>query len=107
MQEALRDVEALLVPATMIAAQPVAAVDASMEAYAACNLNYLRNTSIGNILNLCAVSVPCGVTRDGLPIGLMVYGKPHHEATVLRIAQAFEQATAWHDQTPNLSWIPT
>jgi aspartyl-tRNA(Asn)/glutamyl-tRNA(Gln) amidotransferase subunit A len=65
----------------------------------------LRNTSIGNILGLCGLSVPCGFTREGLPIGLMIYGKPFHEDTILRIGYAFEQATEWHSRTPNLAWI--
>jgi aspartyl-tRNA(Asn)/glutamyl-tRNA(Gln) amidotransferase subunit A len=104
-QQSLRTVDALLVPATMIPACPVAEVDASMESYVDCNLKYLRNTSIGNILGLCGLSVPCGFTRQGLPIGLMIYGKPFHEDTILRIGYAFEQATEWHNRTPNLAWI--
>jgi aspartyl-tRNA(Asn)/glutamyl-tRNA(Gln) amidotransferase subunit A len=103
-QRTLRDVDALLVPTTMIPALPVAAVDASMEAYTERNLQYLRNTVIGNILNLCSLSVPCGFTRQGLPIGLMIYGKPLQEELVLRIGYAFEQATDWHQRTPDLSW---
>jgi aspartyl-tRNA(Asn)/glutamyl-tRNA(Gln) amidotransferase subunit A len=104
-QQTLRDVDALLVPTTMIPAQPVAEVDVNMDVYTERNLAYLRNTSIGNILNLCAVSLPCGFTREGLPIGLMIYGKPGAEATVLRIAYAFEQATDWHQQRPALNWV--
>jgi aspartyl-tRNA(Asn)/glutamyl-tRNA(Gln) amidotransferase subunit A len=104
-QQSLRTVDALLVPATMIPARPLAEVDASMESYVDCNLKYLRNTSIGNILGLCGLSVPCGFTREGLPIGLMIYGKPFHEDTILRIGYAFEQATEWHNRIPNLAWI--
>ncbi len=101
----LRDVDALLVPATMIPARPVAEIDASLEAYAIQNLQYLRNTMIGNLLGLCALSVPCGFTNQGLPIGLMIYGKPFCEDIVLRIGYAFEQATNWHQRTPDLSWV--
>lgn len=103
-QHSLRDVDALLVPTTMIPAKPVEEVDTTMESYTERNLQYLRNTSIGNILNLCALSVPCGFTSEGLPIGLMIYGKPFHEPMVLRIGYAFEQATEWHTRTPDLSW---
>lgn len=103
--QTLHDVDALLVPATMIPALPVADVDASIDLYTARNLQYLRNTAIGNILNLCGLSVPCGFTAQGLPIGLMIYGKPFDEATVLRVGYAFEQATAWHRRVPDLSWI--
>ncbi|MBW2123259.1 MAG: hypothetical protein JRH07_15655, partial [Deltaproteobacteria bacterium] len=61
-----------------------------------------RNTAVGNVLNFCAVSVPCGFTRQGLPIGLMVYAKPFQEGLALRIAHAYEQATDWHDLHPDL-----
>jgi aspartyl-tRNA(Asn)/glutamyl-tRNA(Gln) amidotransferase subunit A len=68
-QRTLRDVDALLVPTTMIPPRPLAEIDRSRETYIEYNGKYLRNTSLGNILNLCAVSLPCGFTRDGLPIG--------------------------------------
>ena len=102
--QALRDVDALLVPTTMIPALPVQQIDASPEVYATHNLQYLRNTVIGNILQLCGLSVPCGFTSQGLPIGLMIYGKPYQEDLILRIGAAFEQATAWHRHTPELAW---
>ena len=104
-QRTLQDVDALLVPTTMIPAVPVAVADASMETYTTRNLQYLRNTAIGNILNLCGLSVPCGFTRQGLPIGLMIYGKPFQEAMILRVGYAFEQATDWHRRTPDLTWV--
>jgi aspartyl-tRNA(Asn)/glutamyl-tRNA(Gln) amidotransferase subunit A len=100
----LADVDALLVPATMIPARPLAEVDASRDAYVDANLRYLRNTALGNILNLCAVTLPCGFTRGGLPIGLMVYAKPFDEAMALRVARAYEQATDWRRRRPDLAW---
>jgi aspartyl-tRNA(Asn)/glutamyl-tRNA(Gln) amidotransferase subunit A len=104
-QHTLRDVDALLVPTTMIPACPVETIDASTDTYTTYNLQYLRNTVIGNVLNFCALSVPCGFTRQGLPIGLMIYGKPGQEEVILRIGYAFEQATDWHRQQPDLTWI--
>lgn len=98
---ALRDVDALLVPTTMIPAVPVAEADASLEVYARYNMRYLRNTSIGNGLGLCGLSVPCGFTRAGLPIGLMIYSKPFQEDVVLRVGYAYQQATDWHLRIPN------
>ena len=100
----LGDVDALLVPATMIPPRPVAAIDASIEAYGDANLRYLRNTAVGNILDLCAVTLPCGFTGRGLPLGLMIYAKPFDEATALRVAWAYEQATDWHARRPDLAW---
>ncbi len=100
----LADVDALLVPATMIPPRPVASIDATIESYGDANLWYLRNNAVGNILALSAVVLPCGFTRDGLPIGLMIYAKPFDEAMALRVAWAYEQATEWHRRTPDLAW---
>lgn len=96
----LRDCDACVVPTTIMPAVPVASADASPEAYVAANLAYLRNTAVGNILDLCGLSLPCGYTREGLPLGLMVYGKPFQEDLVLRIGHAYEQATQWHLRRP-------
>jgi aspartyl-tRNA(Asn)/glutamyl-tRNA(Gln) amidotransferase subunit A len=100
----LADVDAVLVPATMIPPRPLTEIDTSIETYGQANLGYLRNTSLGNILNLCAVVVPCGFSGQGLPIGLMIYAKPFDEATALRVAWAYEQATEWHRRRPELAW---
>jgi len=100
----LKDVDALLVPTTAIPALPAADVDADTDIYSERNLTYLRNTSIGNVLNMCGLSVPCGFTKQGLPIGLMIYAKPFQENVVLRAGYSFQQATDWHRRTPDLSW---
>ncbi|QBD80619.1 amidase [Ktedonosporobacter rubrisoli] len=57
---------------------------------------YLRLTMPFNLAGLPAVSFPCGFTTDNLPIGLQVAGKPLEEATVLRVAHAYQQLTDWH-----------
>jgi aspartyl-tRNA(Asn)/glutamyl-tRNA(Gln) amidotransferase subunit A len=57
---------------------------------------YLRLTMPFNLSGLPAISFPCGFTPAGLPIGLQVVGKPFEEATVLRIAHAYQQLTDWH-----------
>jgi aspartyl-tRNA(Asn)/glutamyl-tRNA(Gln) amidotransferase subunit A len=49
-----------------------------------------------------AVSVPCGFTASGLPIGLQLIGRALDEATVLRAARAYERATPWHTRRPEL-----
>jgi aspartyl-tRNA(Asn)/glutamyl-tRNA(Gln) amidotransferase subunit A len=56
------------------------------------------------MLGLCGVSLPCGFDEAGLPIGLTVYAKPFAEETALRVAQAFEAATEWHQRRPDLAW---
>ncbi len=104
-QWTLRDVDALIVPTTMAPAWPLDVVDKNGEAYLDYNMRVHRNTGIGNILNLCGVSVPCGLTSAGLPVGLMIYAKPFAEDMALRVAYAYEQATEWHTRRPDLSWI--
>jgi aspartyl-tRNA(Asn)/glutamyl-tRNA(Gln) amidotransferase subunit A len=96
--------DALLVPTTAAAALPLSRVDGDLETYMTHNVKYLRNTAVGNILDWCGLSVPCGFTDQGLPIGLMIYGRPFAEATVLRIGQAYQEATEWHLRTPQLDW---
>jgi aspartyl-tRNA(Asn)/glutamyl-tRNA(Gln) amidotransferase subunit A len=100
----LRDVDALLVPATMTAARPLAEIDTGFDTYLDYNVKYHRNCGVGNILNLCAVSVPCGFTSEGLPVGLMIYARPFQEDMALRVAYAYEQATDWHRRHPDLAW---
>ena len=57
-------------------------------------------TGAYNVLGYPAVSLPCGFTDDGLPIGLMIAAAPFEEAKALRIAQAYEAATDWKDKHP-------
>ncbi len=49
-----------------------------------------------------AISVPCGFTASGLPVGLQLAGKWHEDAELLKIADAYERATAWHERRPVL-----
>ena len=53
-----------------------------------------------NITGFPAVSVPCGFDESGLPIGLQLAGRAFDDATVLRAAHAYEQATDWGQQRP-------
>ena len=59
-----------------------------------------RNTSPFNLTGLPAISVPCGFTRGGLPIGLQLAAGPWREALLLRAAYAYERATEWHTRHP-------
>ena len=102
--ETLRDVDVVLSPATRIPALPVSTVDVSFDTYLAYAGRYMANTNIGNRLGLCGLTLPCGFTSNGLPIGLLLNGKPFQEATVLRAGYAYEQATDWSTTRPNLDW---
>jgi Asp-tRNA(Asn)/Glu-tRNA(Gln) amidotransferase A subunit family amidase len=52
------------------------------------------------VVGVPAISIPCGFTRDGLPVGLQIAGRWRDEATVLRAAAAFEQAQPWAHRRP-------
>jgi aspartyl-tRNA(Asn)/glutamyl-tRNA(Gln) amidotransferase subunit A len=56
-----------------------------------------------NLAGVPAISVPCGLDREGLPIGMQVIGKHFDEPTILRVAYAYEQQTEWHRKKPALS----
>jgi aspartyl-tRNA(Asn)/glutamyl-tRNA(Gln) amidotransferase subunit A len=55
-----------------------------------------------NLAGLPAISIPCGFADD-LPIGLQILGKHFNEASVLRTAHAYQQATGWHTRHPALA----
>lgn len=59
----------------------------------------LRNTAPFSVLFWPTISVPCGFTRDGLPVGMQISSRPGADSIVLRVAHAYEQATAWHKKT--------
>jgi aspartyl-tRNA(Asn)/glutamyl-tRNA(Gln) amidotransferase subunit A len=56
-----------------------------------------------NLAGLPALSLPCGFDGESMPIGLQIIGRPFDEATILRLAYAYEQCTTWHKQKPRLS----
>jgi aspartyl-tRNA(Asn)/glutamyl-tRNA(Gln) amidotransferase subunit A len=53
-----------------------------------------------NLAGLPAISVPCGISKAGLPIGLQLIGRAFEEETLLRAAHAYEQSTQWHRKKP-------
>lgn len=61
-----------------------------------------QNTRLFNLLGTPSISVPCGFTQDGLPIGLQISGRWWSEKTLMQVAYAYEQATQWHARRPNL-----
>jgi aspartyl-tRNA(Asn)/glutamyl-tRNA(Gln) amidotransferase subunit A len=60
----------------------------------------IRNTNPLNLLGVPAISVPCGFTEGGLPIGMQLVGRWWDDGTVLRAAHAYQQATDWHTRLP-------
>jgi len=55
-----------------------------------------------NLNGFPAITIPCGFSDDGLPIGFQLVGRPFNEETVLRVANAYEHATDWHLRRPPL-----
>ena len=84
------------VTAPRILAQEVQAGEMSIGTTAALT----QYTRPYNITGSPAISVPCGFSQDGLPIGLQLAGRAFDETTVLRAAHAYEQATDWHRRRP-------
>ncbi len=64
-----------------------------------------RNTSPFDAFGLPTITLPCGFSAAGLPIGLQISGAPFAESTVLALAHAYERETAWHTRRPNLTSI--
>lgn len=90
------EVDVLVTPTTPMPAPSIAELKASPEALRPAELRLLRNTRPFNVWGLPAISVPCGFTQSGLPIGLQIAGPPWREDMVLQLAHAYERATAWH-----------
>jgi aspartyl-tRNA(Asn)/glutamyl-tRNA(Gln) amidotransferase subunit A len=59
--------------------------------------------NLGNLTGAPALSVPCGFTPDGLPVGLQLFGRAFDEATVLAFGHAYEQSQAWQKRRPPLA----
>jgi len=59
-------------------------------------------TISANLAGICGISVPCGFTKTGLPIGLQILGAPFAEEELLRVARMHERETEWHKRRPML-----
>jgi aspartyl-tRNA(Asn)/glutamyl-tRNA(Gln) amidotransferase subunit A len=62
----------------------------------------LENTGQFDVYGIPAISVPCGFTAGGLPVGLMIAGPRFSESRVMALANAYERATEWHKRRPPL-----
>jgi len=95
-RDVFAEADLLVTPTTPLPAPTIAELRADAEALRPAELKLLRNTRPFNVWGLPAISVPCGFTQSGLPIGLQMAGPHWREDLVLRLAYAYEQATAWH-----------
>jgi aspartyl-tRNA(Asn)/glutamyl-tRNA(Gln) amidotransferase subunit A len=95
-------VDLLVTPTTAVPPFKIADLVADMDQLRAKEVVTLRNTRSFNALGLPTISVPCGFTSAGLPIGLQITGARGKESGVLALAHAYEQATDWHTRRPAL-----
>jgi aspartyl-tRNA(Asn)/glutamyl-tRNA(Gln) amidotransferase subunit A len=91
------NVDLLVTPTTAV---PPPAIEEALRL--GIELELIRNTAPFNTYGLPTVSVPCGFTSSGLPIGIQISGPPFGEMKVLALAHAYEQATDWHTRRPLL-----
>ena len=91
----LSEYDLIATPTTRLAAPPREGQDAVAAAQ-----RLTANTSPFNLTGLPALSIPCGFTREGLPIGLQLAARPWREALLLRAARAYERETQWHEKHP-------
>ena len=89
--------DVLLTPTTAAAAGTIEGLDALEQARL-----LTRYTSPLNLIGFPGISLPCGFTSDGLPIGLQIIARPWAESLILRAAYAYEEATSWHKRVPDL-----
>jgi aspartyl-tRNA(Asn)/glutamyl-tRNA(Gln) amidotransferase subunit A len=93
----LAGIDLLVMPTAPVAAAPIL-VDRSAD-----EARRWRNTGPFITLDMPAISVPCGFTADGLPIGLQIVGKRLRETDILRVAHAYESAAGWTSRHPHLA----
>ncbi len=102
-EELFRRVDVVVTPTVPVAAPRISELEAlGIDGLRPYETKYLlRNASPFSVLYWPTASVPCGFTREGLPVGLQISGKPGADATVLRLAHAYEQATEWRRRVPS------
>ena len=103
MVNAFENVDVLIAPTVRIPPFSITDLQTDVDTVRARELAMLHNTRVLNLTGLPIISVPCGFTSNGLPIGIQIVGRPNDEVTILRLAYAYEQATDWHKREPDLS----
>jgi len=91
-QQVFDGVDLIITPTTPIPAPRLADLQANPDQLRPYEILLLRNTRPFNVWGLPAISVPCGITKNGLPMGLQIAGAPGSDGLVVRFAAAYEQA---------------
>jgi Asp-tRNA(Asn)/Glu-tRNA(Gln) amidotransferase A subunit family amidase len=95
-------VDLLVTPTVPISPPRIADLKRDPDSLRPSELVMLRNTRPVNVWGTPAISVPCGFTNLGLPVGIQIIGPPWRENMVIALAHAYEQATEWHKRLPAL-----
>jgi aspartyl-tRNA(Asn)/glutamyl-tRNA(Gln) amidotransferase subunit A len=103
MKPLFSEIDCLITPTTPVPAPRLSDYPATFEGVLALEASsILRNTRPFNTYGIPAITVPCGLTQAGLPIGLHIAGPPWRERLTLAVALAFQSATDWHTRVPPL-----
>ena len=103
-REFMREHEFLVMPVSQVRPFPITQEyiteinDVSMETY----IDWMKSCYFITVTGLPAISVPCGFTDDGLPVGVQIIGRHQDDFGVLQLAHAFEQATGYWRQKPTI-----
>ena len=95
-------VDAIVTPTTPLPAPGIAELKQNPEQLRPREIVLLRNTRPFNVWGIPAISVPCGFTKAGLPIGLQIAAAAGRDDFVLRAAHAYEQVTGWDKRRPSI-----
>ena len=99
--EAMKTYDILLAPTTALGAPRLGEHSVDVGGVQEAKLAIMpRLTRPHNICGIPTVSVPCGFTAEGLPIGMQLAARPFEDALALQVAYAYEQATEWHTRHP-------
>jgi aspartyl-tRNA(Asn)/glutamyl-tRNA(Gln) amidotransferase subunit A len=102
-EAALAKVDALIAPGLPIAAPPIGQREVTIAGEKEpVRAALIRLNRPANFTRHPAISMPCGFTPAGLPLGIQLIGRHWGEARLLQIAQAYEDATDWHNRHPDL-----
>jgi amidase len=105
LREFMNEVEYIVMPVSQVRPFPltqeyITEINGTpMETY----IDWMKSCYFITVTGLPAISVPCGFTEEGLPVGLQIIGRHQNDYSVLQLAHAFEQATRFWQQAPAIA----